>query len=59
MSRKKNLTGFKGVYLTPYSKYQAQINIRLHSKKITICLGTFSNPEEAYIVRLKYLDSLK
>lgn len=56
-------TGYKGVTFDArrVKNYQARIVITngRNNKPYTVSLGYYTTPEEAYIVRCKYLDSLK
>jgi hypothetical protein len=55
-------TGYKGVTLdkrhsTP--RFQSKFNIRSNNKQVDICLGSYNTAEEAYIARIKFIDSLR
>lgn len=65
LGRKSKLSrsGYKGVYLLEGNRnkpYQAQLKIKYkEDTQIQIHLGTFETAEEAYIARIKFIDSLK
>lgn len=56
-------TGYKGVNQDrrPNSpnRYRAQFSIEIGNQRVKLYLGTYDTPEEAYIARIRYIDSLK
>ncbi len=67
--RRKNLhirpttTGYRGVNRDKRenspNKYRAQFSVGLGGKGFKLYLGSYDTPEEAYIARIKFIDSLK
>lgn len=45
---RRNKTGFKGVYIAPYGKYRAAIEIMIDGRRKTIHLGSHNTPESAH-----------
>jgi hypothetical protein len=55
-----NLSGYKGVVFdNRKNKYQSRFMITHNYNRINISLGYYEKAEEAYIARLKFIDSLK
>ena len=55
-------TGYKGVNSDnrPGRKpYKSQFHITYNNRMLNISLGSYNTPEEAYIARIKFIDSLK
>lgn len=56
-------SGYKGVNQDRRSnspnRYRAQFSIEVGDQVFKLHLGTYDTPEEAYIARIKYIDSLK
>lgn len=56
-------TGYRGVHRDnrPNSpnKYRATFAVKIDQNKIELYLGSYNTPEEAYIARIKFIDSLK
>lgn len=60
--RSYGVSGYKGVTIRKNLKtkpYESKISFRQGKTIVHIYLGRYSTAEEAYIVRIKYLDSLK
>lgn len=56
-----NSFGYRGVskYENNSNKFNSSFGINHKGKSIKIHLGSYNTPEEAYIARLKFIDSLK
>lgn len=58
----KSSTGYKGVKKdnrVGRKPFRATFNVTYKNSKIYIALGSYDTPEEAYIARLKFIESLK
>jgi hypothetical protein len=60
---RKAKCGYKGVHRDsrPNSpnRYRSVFSVGLNQKNFEVYLGTYDTPEEAYLARIKFIDSLK
>lgn len=63
MANKIGKSGYKGVHRTRaiVERYEAYIVLynNDYTKRVKRYLGSFDTPEQAYIARIKFIDSLK
>jgi len=58
----RKTTGYRGVVIDTRgnnARYQSKFAVRAGKKRIDISLGSYDTAEEAYIARIKFIDSLK
>jgi len=61
-TRKTTNSGYRGVVMDDRAenvRYQSRFMVRDRNNYIDIKLGSYNTAEEAYIARLKFIDSLK
>ena len=61
LTRVSSASGYKGVSRdnSTSSSYRSVFTLSTSNNKVKISLGNYATPEEAYIARIKFIDSLK